>query len=236
VKPVPETVEALRALHLADDEGAEMAELERLSRRVEALVPTCTGMSIVQSATGLTFTFVAPGAAIQAADPLDYLVRARHGDRPAAPPAHVADPPGDADPTDEEIWRRIAAVDAPAGVSSTLSLPLVEDGEVLGTVTLYGERADTFSGKTEEVADVVGAWAPGATTNDDLWFSSRLRAAAAPTLVAEQAAVDAAVGLVSVRLDVPLAEARRRLREASNRAGISEALMARLLIGERRGA
>jgi hypothetical protein len=230
MKPVPETVEALRALRLADDEHMELTELERLSRRVETLVPTCTGMSIVQAATGLTFTFVTPGTAIQQAEPLDYLVRSGNGDAVSPAPSEPADP------TDEEAWRRVAAADAQDGVCSTLSLPLVEAGEVLGTVTLYGERPDTFTGKEDDVAAVVGAWAPGVTTNDDLWFSSRLRAAAAPTIVAEQAAVDTAVGLAAAHLDVPPSEARRRLREVSTRAGLSEPTMARLLLRRRGGS
>ena len=232
MKPVPETVTALRALRLADDEHAELAELERLSRRVEALVDTCTGMSILQAATGITFTFVVPGTSLQTVDPMDFLARTAPGDVAARPSGEA---PGSTDPTDEERWRRAATVDALSGVRSTLSLPLVEKGEVLGTVTLYGERIDSFTGREEEVAAIVGAWAPGATTNDDLWFSSRLRAAAAPTLVAEQAAVDAAVGVAAVRLEIPTREARQRLREASARAGIPEATMARLLIGDRRG-
>jgi hypothetical protein len=236
MKPVPETVQALRALRLGDGERGDLADLERLSRRVEALVPTCTGMSIVQSATGITFTFVAAGAALQAAEPLDYLARSGngHGDTDGDATPHLRAVP--TDPTDEEVWRLAAAADAPRGVSSTLSLPLVEEGEVLGTVTLYGELPDTFDGREEEVAAVVGAWAPGATSNDDLWFSSRLRAAAAPTIVAEQETIDAAVGVAAVRLGLRLPEARRRLREASSRAGISEGTLARLLLSEQRGS
>jgi hypothetical protein len=230
VKPVPETVEALRALRLGDGERGDLADLERLSCRVEAVVPTCTGMSIVQSATGITFTFVSPGTPLQAADPLDYLSRSGNGDAATGLRA-VPD-----DPTDEEVWRLGAAADAPAGVSSTLSLPLVEAGAVLGTVTLYGELPDSFVGREEEVAALVGAWAPGATSNDDLWFSSRLRAAAAPTIVAEQESIDAAVGVAAARLNLRLTEARRRLREASSRAGISEPTMARLLLRGQRGS
>ena len=70
MKPVPETVEALRALRLGDGDRGDLADLERLSSRVEALVPTCTGMSIVQAATGITFTFVVPGTPLQRPTPL----------------------------------------------------------------------------------------------------------------------------------------------------------------------
>lgn len=230
MKPVPETVEALRALHLGDGERGDLADLERLSCRVEALVPTCTGMSIAQSATGITLTFVTPGTPLQRTDPLDFLIRSRDGEGATRLRA-VPD-----DPTDEEAWRLHATADASAGVSSTLSLPLVEEGEVLGSVTLYGEHRDTFAGREEELAAVVGAWAPGATSNDDLWFSSRLRAAAAPTIVAEQETIDVAVGLAAARLNLRLTEARRRLREASTRAGISEPTLARLLLNGQRGS
>jgi len=74
----------------------------------------------------------------------------------------------------------VARAEALAGISSTLSLPILGDGHVVGGVNLYGATSDAFDGHHEDLADACGAWAAGAVTNADLRFNSRVRAAATP--------------------------------------------------------
>ena len=63
------------------------------------------------------------------------------------------------------------------GHGSTLSLPILDDDQVVAGVNLYASTDDAFDGKHVEVARVCRAWAPGAVTNADLAFRTREEAA-----------------------------------------------------------
>jgi hypothetical protein len=80
------------------------------------------------------------------------------------------------------------------------------------------------------VAAIFGAWAPGAVSNADLSFSTRLEAARAPEHIRERNRVKTGVGILAASLRVELVEARRRLHEAAARAGVDALTVAELLI------
>ena len=85
-------------------------------------------------------------------------------------------------------------------------------------------------GRHEELAGLFGAWAPGAVTNADLSFSSRLKAAGAVRRLEDLALVDLAVGVLVAAQTIPPVEARHRLDRAAARAGVSIVDVARLLV------
>ena len=74
----------------------------------------------------------------------------------------------DDDPVDERAWHAFAAASARAGVSSTLSIPLMKRGPGLRRLNLYGGTPQAFDGHHEELAALYGGWAGGAVTNADL--------------------------------------------------------------------
>ena len=135
----------------------------------------------------------------------------------------------------ERRWLLYARTGAAKGVASSLSLPLRRDGRPTGSVNLYASAPRAFDGHHEQLATVFGAWAPGAVTNADLSFRTRLEAAAAPTRVQDRHLLDQASGWLAVALSVNVATARRRLREAAAQAGITEVQVARAVLeGENR--
>ena len=80
------------------------------------------------------------------------------------------------------------------------------------------------------LAALFGAWAPGAVTNADLSFQSRLEAVRSPARLRAQAYVDKAIGLlVSARGLAPDA-AEERLQSAAARAGVAVFVLAQALV------
>ena len=184
------------------------------------------------SDSGLTLTFVSNSSAAAAMDALQYLAETRDDDE--APVEVVQAAKTAPDPTDEEHWRLLGiAHGTVGGIQSSLTIPLLEHGEVIGAVTFYATEADAFEGRREALAELCGAWAPGAILNADLSFSSRLRAAAAPAILDDQERVDQATGIVSEALGLSPEEARGRIRSAAARAGVTESHLARTVIESR---
>jgi GAF domain-containing protein len=127
----------------------------------------------------------------------------------------------------EPRWHALALASAAAGVRSTLTFPIMNGDEVIGTVNLYGRSDDTFSGKHAALADVFGAWAPGAVMNADMSFSTRLRAEGAPAQLREDALIDAATGILAAHHKIPVEDARETLEQAAARAGLPLTALAR---------
>ena len=75
-----------------------------------------------------------------------------------------------------------------------------------------------------------GAWPGGAVTNADLDFSTRFRAAEAPEQIRTDHDVDQATGALMSRWNTDYDAARDRLRQAAQRAGITDAQMARAIL------
>jgi GAF domain-containing protein len=139
-----------------------------------------------------------------------------------------ADP---ADVVDEERWRMYTQATAAAGVASSLTLPILHNDRVIGSVNLYAATVDAFAGHHQQLGAALGASAEHAILNADLSFSTRLAAAKAPERVAEQNEIDRALGIISASQHVDIPAARERLREAAARAGITEAQAARAVRG-----
>jgi GAF domain-containing protein len=231
VEPIPETREALRRLGELGDEQLGR-DLEDAASAVGRRVPGLVGFSISVLEQDITFTYLTTAVPLAGLDALQYL---------DGGPCEEAVASGDVvavnheDLLDEGRWRLFAGASGSRGVGSTLSLPILAGPDVVGSVNIYGAAADTFEGRHEELAGLFGAWAPGAVTNADLSFSSRLRAAGAVHRLEELALVDLAVGVLVAAQTIPPVEARHRLDQAAARAGVSVVDVARLLVDDGTG-
>lgn len=227
VEPIPETLEALKELTKYGD--TEVAtELHTMGTRVEQVIPEIVGLSLSLIDDGLTFTLVSSNPHIAGLDAVQYLdggpcVAAIHEQR--------AIPWNEDDPLDERRWQFFSRSLAAAGIASTLSLPIMRNERVVGSVNLYASTRDAFVGHHEELARLCGAWAPGVVSNADLSFSTRLAAAEAPERLRGQDTVDQALGIISTAQHIDIPAATERLREAAARAGISESQAAAAIIG-----
>lgn len=225
VEPIPESRE------LVDEfgpfiEGDLLAELSQQAELVRALVPSCVGLSVAVLQDGMAVTLVATDEHIGALDAVQYVhngpcVEAVHGDQPIAA-THV-------DMLEYE-WTLFASATAAAGIRSTLSLPVITDGHVTGSVNLYATTSTAFDGHHEAVATILGAWAPGAVSNADLTFSTRQTAREAPALHRAELAVIRATALLATELGLDLETAGARMTLAAGRAGVAVEVVARMVI------
>jgi len=227
MEPLPETRTALAELVSFD--GPEVDELLRnLGERARAVVPELVGLSLGLTTEGLTFTLVASGSAVAAIDAAQYL--------DGGPCVEVIEGGSDAlevatdDPLDEESWGLYARVSAAAGVASSLSLPVYQGGRRVGGVNLYASTVDAFTGHLGELALLMGTTSAEAVSNADLSFSTRLEAAKAPGRLRDRAAIETAVGLLAALRHQDVDTARRHLTQAAARAGLSEAIVARVVV------
>jgi transcriptional regulator with GAF, ATPase, and Fis domain len=219
LEPVPATARALR--HLAETGETGLGEeLSRMGRSVRTIVPSCIGLSLGVVHEGLTFTLVASDEEMARLDAVQYLaggpcLEATEGSREV-----VETSPGDL--LDEERWQFFARASSTARVQSTLSLPIGSESDVIAGVNLYASGKDAFTGHHQELADALGAWAPGIVTNADLSFLTRAAAAEAPHRLEARQTVDLAIGILAETQGVSTGEAATRLTQAALRAGIAE--------------
>ncbi len=229
MEPIPETAEAIEEYGpFVPDGGDALAQIRRVAERVRLVVPECVGMSLAMLQDGVTLTFVATDEEIAALDGVQYVsdgpcVRAVEEDGVRQYDA--------SDIMEEESWRLFAGATAAAGIASTLTLPVLEDGEVVGSVNLYASTSDAFTGRHELVAAAVGGWAPGAVSNADLGFATRRAAEQAPQKLREETRIQVAVGIIVASEGVDVETARQRLRQAATRAGVTELAIAAQIIG-----
>ncbi|MCW2793536.1 MAG: hypothetical protein JWO76_2634 [Nocardioides sp.] len=223
MQPIPETVRAIEELGPFAHRGDLLEELTEMGRRVATLVPDCVGMSLVSAAHGVTFTLLASDQQLALLDALH-----RQPGQDEEPPGEVAR--AEDDLLDEEAWRLLALSSAARCVLSTLTLPLRGDARISGAVSLYGASRQAFAGHHRHLAEILGAWAPGAVTNADLSFSTLREAEQAPRWLQRASTIDQAAQLVAAVHAVAIDTARVRIHEAAERAGITEEQLAEAVI------
>lgn len=227
---LPHTQEALdEYISLADPDLSESLDLMGVA--ATRIVPDCVGLSLCLIREGLTFTLVASNLRLAELDAMQYL---DGGPCVAAVEDNEVRGEDVQDLLNEARWRLFAQASAAAGISSTLSLPVLESGLVVGGINLYAATADAFGGHHQELADALGASALGAVTNSDLAFRSRERATHAPGQLREQRLRDVAVGILAAQEGLDVDSAREQLAQAALRAGVTEEQAAQVLIQVRR--
>ncbi|HYO38741.1 MAG TPA: GAF domain-containing protein [Nocardioidaceae bacterium] len=228
MEPIEETRAALDLLTTQGDPEVGIALL-RMGRMARQVAPACVGLSLGLLDEELTFTLVASSEEIAAFDAMQYLdggpcVDGAHdGKRVEVDIDDIAQ--------QEEEWLMYAQATAAAGIRSSLTLPVVRSGRVIGTVNLYGATADAFTGRQDELAEALGVAAGAAITNADLTFATRLDAVEAPQRILDQDDVDIALGMIARSQNVDIPVAQERLRQAAARAGITEGQAARAVRG-----
>ena len=226
MEPLPETREALNEFLSLELDPEEL--LDKLGTATARIVPEIVGLSLGLVREELTFTLVASDGEVAVLDAAQYLdggpcveVAEGHADLIAFP--------GD-DPLDEERWHLFSQATSARGVASTLSLPLHEEGRLVGGVNMYASTVQAFVGRIEQLAILVGAAPAAAVSNADLSFATRIEAAAAPQRIRDRAIIETAVGWIAGYQGIDLEAAAHELTAAAARAGIRVAQVARMLV------
>ena len=227
MRPISQSIEAATAVGRVTGEPGLLDDLQATADAVQRLVPDCVGLSVAWVEHGVTLTLVASDEQIALMDALQYLdggpcveaVDLGHGLETRLLEAE-----------EEQRWRLFAQANASAGIRSTLTFPLTEEGRVVGSVNLYGASDHAFEDVHDELARLLGSRAPWATRNADLSFESRRAAERAPEVLRRQGAVARAVGMLAAGDHVSTTVAEQRLGQAAERAGISVADLAEALL------
>jgi GAF domain-containing protein len=230
MEPIPETVKAIEELGPFANEADLLDELRRMGSQVTDLVPDCVGLSLASAEHGVTFTLIASDRQLAFLDAIQDLA----GTMDVGPRSESEPDECDPDLLDEETWHLLAMASAARGVVSTLTLPIIKDDCIAGAVNLYGASRQAFTGHHEELAEIFGAWAPGAVTNADLSFSTRRDAEQAPRRLRNESTLSQAAQIVAHVEGVSLDVAHLRICEAAHRAGISKEQLAEAVIRLRR--
>ena len=227
MEPIPQTLQAFGELDATLDDESLLTLLTSTANRAQDAVPGLVGVSMASRDQDVTFTLVATAEEIAVLDAVQYV---------ASGPCVDAVDLGHGITTsaggllDEARWSDFARASAAAGIHSTLTLPVVDEGVVVGSVNFYGRDEDTFVDRHEALADIFGAWAPGAVANADLSFTTRAAAEQAPRRLQQAALVDTATGILAADRDTSLAKARDHLDGAARRAGIPVEMLAAVVI------
>ena len=227
MEPIPETLEALAELDAFVDDANLLDQLQRRAEQAREVAPSLVGISVAYREHDVTFTLVATSEEIAVLDGVQYL---------SSGPCVDAITDGDgrsttsADLFSEASWHAFALATAAAGVASTLTFPVMDGPDVIGTVNLYGREHDTFAGRHRPLAAVFEGFAPRAVVNADLTFSTRQAAERAPERLREDRAVDTATGILAASHGLPIDRARERLAVAAQRAGVPVVTLARAVV------
>lgn len=232
MEPIPETLEALGELDPYVDEASLQQLLSTTADRAREVAPGLVGVSIASREHGVTFTLVATDDEIAVLDAVQYVDGGPCVDAMDLGHGIATSQEG---LLSESRWQDFARASAAAGVHSTLTLPVRREGEVVATVNLYGRSPDTFADKHRPLADVFGAWAPGAVANADLSFATRTAAEDAPDQLRRAAVVDTATGILAAQRGIGLEEAREQLDDAALRAGVPLTRLAQVIIDLQHG-
>lgn len=228
LEPLPETRDAFNSLDRFS--GRDLFDaLMHQSRQVMVIVPSCVGLSVAMLQHGVTFTLVAAPTELAVLDGIRDAVGGPVIDAVAREEV-VVSADGPEGLLNEARWAQFAQVGAAHGVLSTLSMPVHDEGRVIGGVNIYASASDAFRGKQRALAVALGAWAPGATANADLSFASMEQARRAPRVLKDAAVVDHAVGVVVPLLGIDQDLARKVIAQAAVRAGQDEVQIARAFI------
>jgi GAF domain-containing protein len=228
LQPLPETHEALQKI--GQWSGRDLtAELIHQGELVEEVVPNLVGMSLALVRNGLTFTIAATREHLAMLDAIQYTFGGPCVDA-ALEDTTVLGGDSDAGLFDEQRWVEFSRASAAHGVLSTLSLPVHVDGRAVGGVNLYAATPNAFAGKEQRVADILGAWAPGAVHNADLSFSTPAAARRAPRVLEELSVVAQATGVVVASHGIDEARARGIIIDAARMSGLDEVVVAREII------
>ncbi len=226
MEPIPETTEAIEEFG-PFAESDLLQQLRERSDLLTELVPDCVGVSLASTEHGVTFTLVSTGPQAAVLDAVQYLSGGPCVDAVEAEGV-VEYHHGDA--LDERRWHDFARATAAVSVLSTLTLPVLADGRVAGSVNLYASTRHAFAGLHERVARIFDAWAPGAVSNADLSFSTRGVAEEAPRKLRADVDVEVAVGIMVGSYGLDPDDARDQLSGSARRAGVTTAALAAVII------
>jgi GAF domain-containing protein len=121
---------------------------------------------------------------------------------------------------DDDRWRHFGRSAADHGVHSTLSLPLLLDGDGIGALNLYSRHHDAFSDDDHAMGARFAVPAAALVTNALLFWEARGSADSLETALTSRAVIDQAKGILMGQQRIDADAAFDILRRASQRENV----------------
>ena len=207
------------------------AVLLDLAARAQDIVPELVGLSLGHTRSGNVFTLAASSIEAAGIDATQYIDGGPCVDASTGGNVETWElPAGPDELMSERRWATYARASAAEGIESSLSMPLVLNGRIVGGVNLYASTPDAFNGRHEQLANALGADVTAAVANADLTFATLGKAQETAEHLAEQDLVHQATGIVAARHNLDIVAARAHLADSARRAGVTEVQAASALI------
>jgi GAF domain-containing protein len=132
----------------------------------------------------------------------------------------------------DDRWPRFGGRVARMGVHSALSLPLVIDGDVIGSINAYARSRDAFGEHAVQMGARFAAPAAVAVHNAQLLAGARERTEALQRALQSRAVIDQAIGIIRSRSGGTAQEAFDRLKQFSQVENVKLAVVAERLVDE----
>lgn len=224
-----ELVEALAALgKVLLTNRVLHGDLQRIVTVAERSVPGCDGASVALAFEGRARTSAATDKVVLELD----LAQHESDEGPCLLALREARPVR-LDLIDGDTpFSTFAERAAQAGVRSSLSLPVVVDEEVVGTLNLYSYAETAFDATSQSLAAVMAAQAGAAIAKSRLLAAGRHAAAVAQRSADDRADVGMAEGMLMAVEQCTAQQAAALLRNAATSEEQTLAAMARRIIAE----
>jgi GAF domain-containing protein len=134
------------------------------------------------------------------------------------------------DTEDDERWPEFGRTAAAHGIHSTLSMPLMLDGQGVGALNLYSCDLKNFSDDHEALAERFAAPAAALVTNALLFWEARELADNLRTALTSRAVIDQAKGILMGQQRIDADTAFDILRRASQRENVKLREVAQRLV------
>ena len=129
-------------------------------------------------------------------------------------------------------WPRLGGRVARMNVHSTLAVPLVARGVVVGALNIYAHARDTFTEHAVGMAEQYARTAAVTVANMQALQAAHLRATQLQEALRNRATIDQAIGLLRGRTGGTEQEAFDRLRQISQAENVKLAVIAHRLLDE----
>lgn len=222
-------VEAITALSrvLLTDQSLK-GDLRRIVAVAERSVPGCDGASVALSIEGRPRTEAVTSKVVLELD----LAQYEAGDGPCLVALREVRPVRLDLIAEEGRFPSFAERAAEAGVRSSLSLPVLVDGEAVGTLNLYSYTPAAFDETSQSLAALLVAQAGVAIAKSRLLAAGRRAADVAQQSADDRADVNMAEGILMSIEQCSAEQATALLRNAATSEEQTLAAMARRIIAE----
>jgi hypothetical protein len=132
----------------------------------------------------------------------------------------------------EPAWPRFGPHSARLDVHSVLSLPLLADAGVIGSLNVYARAEDAFDDRAEELGELFAVPASISVQNAQTLSQAMRLATQLQTALISRATIDQAMGILMSRSGCTADEAFDKLRQISQRDNTKLSAVARSILDQ----